>query len=112
MREWLSGGVSPCQGEGRGFESRLALFLLPGGSSEELPFCVCGRKFGRTSFSGCMKDFGKNPYEFHVKELFFYCGMKLIECFMQLFHVVCPFLIFDMKFYQQFVLDFMSNGSF
>ena len=29
MREWLSGGVSPCQGEGRGFESRLALLLLP-----------------------------------------------------------------------------------
>ncbi len=29
MREWLSGGVSPCQGEGRGFESRLALFLCP-----------------------------------------------------------------------------------
>ena len=28
MREWLSGGVSPCQGEGRGFESRLALFKL------------------------------------------------------------------------------------
>ena len=27
MREWLSGGVSPCQGEGRGFESRLALFF-------------------------------------------------------------------------------------
>ena len=27
MREWLSGGVSPCQGEGRGFESRLALLL-------------------------------------------------------------------------------------
>ncbi len=25
LREWLSGGVSPCQGEGRGFESRLAL---------------------------------------------------------------------------------------
>ena len=25
--EWLSGGVSPCQGEGRGFESRLVLFL-------------------------------------------------------------------------------------
>ena len=24
--EWLSGGVSPCQGEGRGFESRLVLF--------------------------------------------------------------------------------------
>ena len=27
MREWLSGGVSPCQGEGRGFESRLALLI-------------------------------------------------------------------------------------
>ena len=27
LREWLSGGVSPCQGEGRGFESRLALFM-------------------------------------------------------------------------------------
>ena len=25
-REWLRGGASPCQGEGRGFESRLALF--------------------------------------------------------------------------------------
>ena len=25
MREWLRGGASPCQGEGRGFESRLAL---------------------------------------------------------------------------------------
>ena len=28
MHEWLSGGVSPCQGEGRGFESRLVLFLF------------------------------------------------------------------------------------
>ena len=28
MREWLRGGASPCQGEGRGFESRLALFLF------------------------------------------------------------------------------------
>ena len=27
MHEGLSGGVSPCQGEGRGFESRLVLFL-------------------------------------------------------------------------------------
>ena len=26
MHEWLSGGASPCQGEGRGFESRLVLF--------------------------------------------------------------------------------------
>ena len=28
MREWLSGGASPCQGEGRGFDSRLALFYI------------------------------------------------------------------------------------
>ena len=28
VREWLSGGVSPCQGEGRGFESRLALYFF------------------------------------------------------------------------------------
>ena len=25
LREWLRGGVQPCQGWGRGFESRLAL---------------------------------------------------------------------------------------
>ena len=31
MREWLSGGVSPCQGEGRGFESRLVLFVCQKG---------------------------------------------------------------------------------
>ena len=29
VREWLSGGASPCQGEGRGFDPRLALFILP-----------------------------------------------------------------------------------
>ncbi len=28
MREWLSGGALPSQGEGRGFESRLALTSL------------------------------------------------------------------------------------
>lgn len=26
MREWLSGIASPCQGEGRGFDSRFALY--------------------------------------------------------------------------------------
>ena len=30
MREWLSGGVQPCQGWGRGFDPRLALFLFGG----------------------------------------------------------------------------------
>ena len=28
VHEWLSGGVSPCQGEGRGFESRLVLSMI------------------------------------------------------------------------------------
>ena len=28
MREWLRGGAPPCQGGGRGFESRLALFYF------------------------------------------------------------------------------------
>ena len=46
MREWLSGGVSPCQGEGRGFESRLALFLF---LSEPL-FCRGFRLFNTLLF--------------------------------------------------------------
>ena len=28
MREWLSGGAPPCQGGGRGFDPRLALFHI------------------------------------------------------------------------------------
>lgn len=32
VHEWLSGGVSPCQGEGRGFESRLVLYRQSGKS--------------------------------------------------------------------------------
>ena len=28
MREWLSGGAPPCQGGGRGFDPRLALFFI------------------------------------------------------------------------------------
>ncbi len=30
MREWLSGGAPPCQGGGRGFDPRLALFYFSG----------------------------------------------------------------------------------
>ena len=40
MREWLSGGVSPCQGEGRGASnpvSRLFLCSKAAGLSERLP---------------------------------------------------------------------------
>ena len=39
MHEWLSGGVSPCQGEGRGFESRLVLFFMRISSVDVLFFC-------------------------------------------------------------------------
>ena len=34
IREWLSGRASPCQGEGREFESRLALFISGEGKKE------------------------------------------------------------------------------
>ena len=51
MREWLRGGAPPCQGGGRGFESRLALlfFFLKRswfwpGSFVFMCFCVTGLK--------------------------------------------------------------------
>ena len=34
VRKWLSGRASPCQGEGREFESRLALFSFLKGESK------------------------------------------------------------------------------
>ena len=40
MREWLSGGASPCQGEGRGFESRLALRKNKNRSKDRFLFFV------------------------------------------------------------------------
>ena len=58
MHEWLSGVVSPCQGEGRGFESRLVLFCvltdkermdcqwLPDDMQVLLAFFIIGKSFG------------------------------------------------------------------
>ena len=43
-REWLSGGVSPCQGEGRGFESRLALYFFAIFSGASQDCCILGRR--------------------------------------------------------------------
>ena len=40
MREWLSGGASPCQGEGRGFDPRLALQVTQKGYPIGYPFCI------------------------------------------------------------------------
>ena len=40
MREWLSGGAPPCQGGGRGFDPRLALYEITRRTSEwEVLFC-------------------------------------------------------------------------
>ena len=50
MREWLSGGVSPCQGEGRGFESRLALFIIHWEVRQIQDFLFFVLKYLRTPF--------------------------------------------------------------
>ena len=41
MREWLSGGASPCQGEGRGFDPRLALYFF---AQKVVPVCLITMK--------------------------------------------------------------------
>ena len=49
MREWYSGSTSPCQGEDRGFDPRLALILFAEVPVMELPFFISGddiRYFG------------------------------------------------------------------
>ena len=47
MREWLSGGAPPCQGGGRGFDPRLALFYFVRKSVFIwLPFCLSLIFFG------------------------------------------------------------------
>ena len=47
MRKWLSGRASPCQGEGRGFDSRLPLQKY-GGCSQVVKTQDCG---------SCMRGF-------------------------------------------------------
>ena len=43
MREWLSGGAPPCQGGGRGFDSRLALLEQRKGTSDGCSFFFVSR---------------------------------------------------------------------
>lgn len=78
MREWLRGGAPPCQGGGRGFESRLALIFtkLP----DDLPesFLLRGKEYGciyldfgcgwnyRISISGAMVGIRKKMDLFGV----------------------------------------------
>ncbi len=56
MREWLSGRASPCQGEGREFESRLALRRIGFEDNQDpifsLPFFLTNRKGGLVMFVG------------------------------------------------------------
>ena len=51
MHEWLSGGVSPCQGEGRGFESRLVLSKIRRKRYPmDISFFVCSSPAGLERF--------------------------------------------------------------
>ena len=51
MHEWLSGGVSPCQGEGRGFESRLVLSMIQKRRYPmDISFFVCSNPAGLERF--------------------------------------------------------------
>ncbi len=56
LHEWLSGGVSPCQGEGRGFESRLVLSMI---QKRRYPldtsFFVCSSPAGFEQFE-CLRS--------------------------------------------------------
>ncbi len=70
MHEWLSGGVSPCQGEGRGFESRLVL--------SEIQWCFQGIYLNtRSCTSGSVVEYrlakarvaGSNPVSCFSKKV-------------------------------------------
>ena len=60
LHEWLSGGVSPCQGEGRGFESRLVLkekSSIYAGSQRILDFFyACFMSFSNGFSNGFLLD--------------------------------------------------------
>ena len=61
MREWLSGGASPCQGEGRGFDPRLALLFISAETlvDKEFPLFFCSKSIAscRPSFRSLNKEF-------------------------------------------------------
>ena len=44
MREWLSGGAPPCQGGGRGFDPRLALFICSEMYFQSISFFILNLK--------------------------------------------------------------------
>ena len=54
LHEWLSGGVSPCQGEGRGFESRLVLSKIQKRDIRWMSFFVCSSPAGLERFE-CLR---------------------------------------------------------
>ncbi len=68
MREWLSGGVSPCQGEGRGFESRLALSKNKNRSKDRFLF-FCEHECSRTHAIAAVDEIAgrlKNEKSMHI----------------------------------------------
>ncbi len=72
MREWLSGGAPPCQGGGRGFDPRLALFFLR----------VSGLHGMRVwGFFICQKGLFRSP--FHLRQFMYeilYACTTLFNC--------------------------------
>ena len=58
MREWLRGGAPPCQGGGRGFESRLALFLIAESfAGSRLSASVIAETFGNSTAVNSKNEF-------------------------------------------------------
>ncbi len=63
-RKWLSGRASPCQGEGRGFESRLPLLPLKGSLGRALfrvimaagRSCDCDGRSAVLAIEGCRES--------------------------------------------------------
>ncbi len=79
MREWLSGGVSPCQGEGRGFESRLALNNKEGIFDRRFLLCY---SVSRSDSYSHRVNLGRMRMEAHTPTFTFFlwlCGVHFTE---------------------------------
>ena len=97
MREWLSGGAPPCQGGGRGFDPRLALFLCP--EIKQLcwflDFCVLWSlsPFESVSYSSgyissCLSSFLPTYHNFfNFQWVFFLLPLLILTHLLQLFRL-------------------------
>lgn len=91
MREWLSGGASPCQGEGRGFDPRLALFLFGSGSLDfqGLPFFVCLKQISHKKQCTTIDFCGNSYLGNSARAAIFFHKISFIK---YVFHRLLPFL--------------------